>query len=631
MQVKGPDITDDSGRTLLLRGCNLGGSSKLPASPAAAAGQGPSSLKNSGEVSFIGRPFPLEEAEDRFEELRSWGFTFIRFVLTWESLEHQGPGIYDEAYLAYLRKLFIIGEKKGLSFYLDPHQDVWSRWTGGDGAPAWTLEKLGMDLEKLEETGAAVTCRGAPYKGPMLWPVNYSRYAAATLFTLFFAGNTYAPGLQIEGESIQDWLQERYIACFRHCYRRLKNCKAIAGWGAMNEPHPGFIGCRNLEGLGNYVVPLGPMPSPIQAMAAASGHAVRVHCYKPWLKKPLKTGSVTLNPQGASLFKEGFSCPWKQAGVWSDGEGKVAILKNDHFAWYKGRQVHFTEDFLKPFIIRFIEKMKEADKPCIFFIEGETRGPPSWSKTGGEGVVNAFHQYDGPALFLKSFRPWFTIDEDSGAFVLGRRKGAALYAGKLRAARDWTRDRMGNIPCMLGEFGVPFDMNKKRAFKTGDYRLQEEALSRYYNGIDENLLHSTIWNYTADNTNSEGDHWNGEDLSIVSGGQPRASGGWLRPYPMATAGTPLLVSWDRKRRLFRFKFRADPAIGALTEIYAAPEHFGAAAAISIRACGENASPEEAPRLRAEYKPGERRIYISNEGYEGEAEITVCPKGREGSA
>jgi hypothetical protein len=51
------------------------------------------------------------------------------------------------------------------------------------------------------------------------------------MYTLFFAGNTCAPGLRIDGEPAQDWLQERYLACMRHCFRRLKNCKAIVGWG----------------------------------------------------------------------------------------------------------------------------------------------------------------------------------------------------------------------------------------------------------------------------------------------------------------------------------------------------------------------------------------------------------------
>jgi hypothetical protein len=617
MRVSGSHIIDDSGRILLLRGCNLGGGSKLPSVPAG----------DPSGVSFVGRPFPLEEAEEHFDNLKRSGLGLIRLVVTWEALEHSGPGVYDEAYLAYLRKLLLEAEKKGLSVIMDPHQDVWSRWTGGDGAPAWTLEKLGFDLERLDAVGAALTMeryaenhRGRAYPA-MIWPVNYSLYGAATLFTLFFAGNAYAPDLTIEGEKVQDWLQERYIACFRHCYRRLKNCKAIIGWEAMNEPHPGFIGCRDLNGPANRVVALGAVPSPWEAMAAASGKPVKVPVYIPWLKNPVRTGRALINPRGLSLFKPGFSCPWKQAGVWA-GEGEdMRLLKKDHFALYKGRPARFNDDFLKPFMSRFFDRMREAGRPAIFFVQGFPQGEPlSWSAADGEGAAHGFHCYDGPTLFTKTFRPWITADEKTGRVILGREKTAAFYSLRLKSLREWTRDNMGDMPCFLGEFGLPFDLNNRRAYRgKEDYRLHEEALSLYYDGIDENLLHAAIWNYTPGNTPGEGDGWNGEDLSIYLGGKGRAMGGWLRPYPIATAGVPLLVRWDRKRAFFRYRFRAVAAIEAPTEIYAPPEWLGSKPLIRVSG-----------GLQGEYREEERRIFVYNQGFEGEAEISAAPGESGGS-
>jgi len=622
MRIINNRILDGEGRTLILRGVNLGGSSKNPSSdpPSNSLGWGlrPESLKNPAEASFVGRPFPLDEAESHFERLSRAGFTFLRFIITWEALEHNGPGQYDEAFLAYLRKILLIAGEKGISVFLDPHQDVWSRWTGGDGAPAWTLEKLGINLEMLDATGAALTRQrysefhgGAPFPR-MAWPGNYNRYAAATMFSLFFGGKIFAPGLSIDGENIQDWLQSRYIAAFRHCYRRLKNCAAIAGWGVINEPHNGFIGHGDLSRAENPVLPAGPHPSPWDTIRAASGYATVAPVYNELNRKTSK--SELLNPGAHSLFREGFSCPWKQAGVWADEGGKPVLLRKDHFARFEGRQTNFMQDFHKPFTLRFIETMKEADENTFFFIEGmppsaNTAIHPAWNKNDPPNAVNAFHWYDGFALFTKQFRPWFTFNPNRMKLILGRKKVQAYFNECLAKGVKWSREKMNNIPCLLGEFGLPFDMNKRRAFADGNYLAHEEALSMYYNAVDANLLHSTIWNYTADNTNETGDGWNDEDLSIFSEGKERAAAGWKRPYPMATAGDPLSINWNHQSGIFCYRYTADRSIAAPTVIYLPAEWFGSQTKITAS-------------LRHEFRREEQRLLIFNDGFGGEAEIVV---------
>jgi hypothetical protein len=631
MRILSNKILDEDGRTLILRGANLGGGSKQPFGPPG-WGLKAESLKNPENASFEGRPFPLEEAEDHFERLSRAGFTFLRLVITWEALEHAGPGIYDEAYLAYLRKILLEAEKKGISVFIDPHQDVWSRWTGGDGAPAWTLERLGIDLDRLDASGAAITRQrygefhksgqypeGDPFP-QMMWPSNYNRYAAATMFSLFFGGKAYAPNVSIEGENVQDWLQEKYIAAFRHCYRRLKNCAAIAGWGTMNEPHYGFIGYRDLSRAEKPMVPTGPMPSPWDCIQAASGRPVDVPVHKLLPGGRKISRYETFNPQGLSLFKDGFNCPWKQAGIWTGEGNDTRLLKADHFARYKNKPVDFMSDFHKPFMFRFIERMKEADEKTLFFIEGLPQGVhPVWEKNDPPNVINAFHWYDGFALFTKSFRPWFTIRTDTAQIVLGRKKTAAWFRRCLAEGVNWTRDRMGNMPCLLGEFGLAFDMNRRKAFSSGDYSIHEEALSMYYDAVDANLLHSTIWNYTGDNTREFGDNWNDEDLSIFCEGKERASAGWKRPYPMATAGEPLLIQWDRKRGVFRYRFKADSGISAPTVIYLPEEQFGAEPEIE---CGLKSARNV---LKFEHKAAEQRLLVWNKDFSRDVEITVRRK------
>ncbi|MDR1838734.1 MAG: cellulase family glycosylhydrolase [Treponema sp.] len=629
MHIQNNLILDDEGRTLILRGVNLGGDSKIPCCQSGEE-TNPGFLDRKNKVSFVNRPFPIEEAQSHFKRLKNAGFTFQRLIVTWEAIEHEGPGIYDEEYLAYFRKILIIAENEGISIFIDPHQDVWSRWTGGDGAPAWTMEKLGMDTDLMDKTGAAVTrqryslCHnGKPYP-KMIWPSNYNRYAAATMFSLFFAGITYAADLQIDGENVQDWLQNRYIAAFRHAQRRLKNCRAIAGWGTMNEPHNGFIAQQNLEKPEDTVIPIGPRPSPWQTIKAASGYMVEAPVYSAVSAGKFVSHYETLNSEGVSLFREGFSCPWKQAGVWTDDGGAPKLLRNDYFSKYQGRQPNFADDFLKPFLIKYINAMKEANERTFFFIEGlpgctKAASHPTWEKSNSPNVINAFHWYDGFSLFTKSFRSWFTVNVDGAKIVLGRKNAIASFAGSLAKGISHTKQKMGNIPALLGEFGLAFDINNRRAFKTGDYSLHEEALSMYYDAVDANLLNSTIWNYSANNTNKYGDGWNDEDLSIFSEGMERAASGWKRPYPMATAGKPLFFKWDKKRKEFIFRFEADKNIKAPSQIYLPAQTSGASPKVETDII---AVTSEGKRLKWEYKREEQRLSVYNEDYSGEATVKV---------
>ncbi|OHE67153.1 MAG: cytoplasm protein, partial [Treponema sp. GWA1_62_8] len=459
MRIEGGRIIDEAGRTLLLRGCNLGGSSKTPAVPDGSTWN-PAGLDAAREVSFIGKPFPVEEADEHFSRLSRWGFSFLRFVITWEAVEHAGPGIYDESYLAYARKILKKAAEHGIGVFIDPHQDVWSRWTGGDGAPAWTMERLGFDLSLLDRTGAALTHQhvGDPYPR-MVWPTNYSRYAAATMFTLFFAGDVYAPGTTIEGEDVRSWLQGRYFAAMRHAYRRLKDCAAIVGWGTMNEPHAGFIGYRDLSGLENCTIELGAIPSAFRSMAAASGHPSAATVYAQGLTGTRRIGHATINPEGVSLFKEGFGCPWKREGVWTDEGGEARLLRPDHFSRFGDRPAAFVEDFLKPFQVRFAREIRSQKSGCAIFIEGVPNGEhPTWSEEDGKDCVNAFHWYDGATLISKRFVPWLSVRADNRKPVFGRKAVARSFAEQLSDDVRWARERMGGMPCLLGEFGLPFDL-----------------------------------------------------------------------------------------------------------------------------------------------------------------------------
>lgn len=79
------------GRTVLLRGINLASSAKTPRGQPGAQLNGFWEGAKSGELSWVGRILELDQADLHLKRLKSWGFTCLRLVTTWEAIEHAGP------------------------------------------------------------------------------------------------------------------------------------------------------------------------------------------------------------------------------------------------------------------------------------------------------------------------------------------------------------------------------------------------------------------------------------------------------------------------------------------------------------------------------------------------------------
>ncbi|KAK9783617.1 putative Glycoside hydrolase superfamily [Seiridium cardinale] len=665
IHIEDGHFLDGFGRTLMLRGWNVSGASKLPTEP-----NGLSHLTEGfyehRTVTFVGRPFPLEEAPLHFRRLQAWGMPFIRLLVTWESIGHAGPNPntdLDLEYIAYLRKLVELMPQYGIKCFVCAHQDVWSRFSGGSGAPGWTFEAAGLDIEAFTETGAAyvhgqdelrraqAAANEKEPSGPFVWPSGYQKLAASTMATLFWAGDALAPKLRCrrsapngtgkpEDVSIQTFLQDAFIEAFGRLADEIGHLEACIGFEPMNEPHRGLVNLHGFDGW-NYDTDLhiGYHPSLAQALALGSGYAQTVPYYvKSWPWPTRISHRTVLDPKGRSAWLGDTSladvdrpkglgkCVWRFHGVWDwdEQKGSPVALQSDYFERdhrpdHEGKEIEWYRDCYAPFLEHFSERVGRKVSRQFSFVEpipNEFMPPwPSQSDNKGLGarrkqnyaiptvlppknrprnLVYAPHLYDLNVLFNK-LHSWMSVNVQGlarGVFVLkalyfgagGLRKN---YRKQIENIVKYGRLSLGRIPIVIGEIGIPYDINSGYAFLTGDYDKQRELIGALISAMEDNLVDGfSLWNYNPDNRVEYGDGWNHEDFSVVNGNETKVDDGQghvveirpdyrnnahetnelyrggraldaiIRPYAVKIAGVPIASSWDNSRLRYELQWRS---------------------------------------------------------------------------
>jgi hypothetical protein len=583
ISADGEWFVDATGRRMMVRGINLGGSSKMPFTPRMASHIRDNFFETASSVSFVGRPFPLSDADEHFARLAAWGFHFVRFLITWEAIEHEGPGIYDQAYIDYVYAIIKKAGEHHINVFIDPHQDVWSRFSGGDGAPLWTLDKAGIDPTKFSESGAAVVHNvyGDPFP-KMVWPTNYSKLGAATMFTLFFGGRDFAPQTKVDSVNIQDYLQNHYINAVLQVAKRVRDLPNVIGFDTLNEPSTGYIGIANLDSL--PLLRIGPIPTFFQGMSLGDGNADTVSTWKFDLGFK-ETGREVLNKNRVKVWKENTHDIWQRYGVWGYSEKHQPVLfKKDYFSTVNGKHVDFSDDYWKPFALKFIKAIHNIDERWLIFAEPAVFTKlPTFSAFEADKFVNAGHWYDGVTLIMKKNMGVINANVETQATIFGKRAIREYFQYHLGKLKSETNEAIGQHPTLIGEFGIPFDMNEGGSFSSGDFSDQEDAIDRSFNAMESNLLNYTLWNYTNDNDNAHGDQWNGEDLSVFSLSQlgeiknenagGRALNAVIRPYPYKVPGRPQQTFFNKDNGEFFLSFEVDLSIHEPAEIFLPAYHY----------------------------------------------------------
>lgn len=309
-----------------------------------------------------------KNADSFFSKLSIKGFNLIEWEIAWENIESSGPEEYNEEYLANLRLILKKAEEHNIFIFIQPTMTKWCKTNGGIGAPDWTLDLIGIDIKKLKNKRTELAEK-----------VSYDDYIEKTMFSLFWAGKKYAPDFLVEGDNIQEYLQNHYIAAMKHTARRIKDCKAVIGFGFMKDASKGFIGIQDIS-----KIPVQKNTSILSALTATEYQLSTFETFKIMQGfngiAEKSGGSLTGLLQSSkkeivsdtNIFKEGFNCPWIKSGVWHIENNNTCILDNSNF--FETNSENFSNEFYrKKFQTNFFEAFQKKHGHYFFFSEADTQ------------------------------------------------------------------------------------------------------------------------------------------------------------------------------------------------------------------------------------------------------------------
>lgn len=563
------EFIDSHDRVVQLRGVNLDPCVKYPNSPTVTS-HSPlldSFWDSADDANFVNHPIDIDEVNEHITRLKSMGYNTIRFCFNWEALEHKGPGQYDFEYIEYVRQVLLkIYEIGDMYVYFDPHQDVWSRFTGGSGAPLWTLYCAGFQPKRVSVTQAAIlhneyidkdTGKQVKHYPKMFWPTNYFKLACQTMFTLFFGGRQHAPKCIINGKNIQDYLQDSFNDAIGAMYRYLMEQSPelfegnlVLGLETVNEPSEGYIGYPILSQIPKErELRMGPTPTAFQSFILGEGFETNVDLYDITVAGPKKIGTTFVNPEGQSVWmnqqergqidaqygwerdtewKTG--CIWKLHKVWDIKEMKPRLLHPRYFSDGGVDMKYFINNMYVSYFEKFRNMFRSIDKERFLFMQNPVfQRPPELKNSSliDDRTVFSTHFYDGMSLMFKTWNKIYNVNtlgivrgkylNPVFSVVLGENNIKKCISKQLRDIRDEAREVLGgHVAVVFSEIGMPFDMDNKEAYKTGQYTSQTSAMDAIGFALENNNLSFSLWCYCSKNSHQWGDQWNNEDFSLWS-------------------------------------------------------------------------------------------------------------------
>jgi len=156
-------------------------------------------------------------------------------------------------------------------------------------------------------------------------------------------------------------------------------------------------------------------------------------------------------------------------------------------------------------------------------------------------------------------------------FYWGQKGARDNYATQIRSLVEAGYRSIGERPVLVGECGVPMDMNGGAAFKSDDWKWQRRLMDSMITGLERANIGFTLWNYNPENDDAHGDDWNGENFSWFSNSRApscsalaqdadeldtgaRILDAVVRPYAAKTAGVPLRFEYEMATGAFTYSW-----------------------------------------------------------------------------
>eukprot|EP00092_Neocalanus_flemingeri_P008290 GFUD01008936.1.p1 GENE.GFUD01008936.1~~GFUD01008936.1.p1 ORF type:complete len:562 (-),score=130.38 GFUD01008936.1:42-1727(-) len=452
----------------------------------------------------------------RHKQMSDWGFNAVRLGSMWSGVEPE-EGVVNETYIGVLKDIVAGLADNGIYSYLDMHQDVLTEVAEYAGVPTW------------------LTAKFQPPEHPYPWPM-YNTSGFSTWACGYFTQEITNGFQQLYTEHKQE-----FANFWRQVAERFKNDPAILGYELMNEPWTG-----DLYRDASLILPGNAGFELLEPFFNAASNAIREVDDETIIFWEPVTYAYFVNVE-QNIIIDGVLDAFLKSHNFTDF---LPILKQVCGEIVEGAGESVELSFEKE-LTNILVSLGEATSHRFNLVDEKTGrpstlGPGFTAPPGGPEYLNrtamSWHYYCW-AL------PSYSSDQDYDPVL--RAVCDDFLGSMVFDTVDARAKELGGSATMLTEFGLC-----SPEYDHPDYQGTIEC--NFILGQADQ--HFQSWSYW--DTASGGALWDSEGEPVMESVKV-----FSRPYPQATAGTPVHMEFDPESRTFQYEFMPNQDIASPTEIF----------------------------------------------------------------